>query len=290
MKSRQVCRFNSFLVCSLLAAGATGSSWAQSTSGAQGLLDNSWVFNLGTFAFETAIRASLNGQSRNNPEIDFDDTFGKANDATRVRADVLWRLTPTHHLRAMYFDNSTTRSRVLAEDVQWGDYTFGKGTGATLEQKLKVLALAYEYAFVRSPSYEVSGMLGVHYLDLSAQISGTATVTGPNCGKPPCTASAATQANQLPAPLPVVGFRWGWVVAPDWYIDAQGQYFKVKVGNYDGSWADARLSANWMFSRNVGLGLGYNRFTTRISVDKRDFDGRLKLGYSGVQVFLTGTF
>ena len=88
----------------------------------------------------------------------------------------------------------------------------------------------------------------------------------------------------------MVGFRWGWVVAPDWYIDAQGQYFKVKVGNYDGSWADARLSANWMFSRNVGLGLGYNRFTTRISVDKRDFDGRLKLGYSGVQVFLTGTF
>lgn len=290
MRTRQVGSFKSLMLCSLLAAGCAGSAWGQSTSGAQGLLDNPWVLNVGTFTFGTAIRANLNGQSTVKPEIDFNDTFGAANDASRVRADVLWRLTPTHRLRAMYFDNSESRSRVLAEDVQWGDNTFGKGSRADYSQKLKVLAVAYEYAFVRRPSYELAGSLGVHYLDLSVQISGSATLTGPACARPPCTASASTKVSQLPAPLPMAGLRAGWVVAPDWYIDAQGQVFKIKVGDYDGRWTDLRLGANWMFSRNYGLGLGYNYFGSRIDVEKADFNGRLKLGYSGVQLFLTGTF
>jgi long-subunit fatty acid transport protein len=50
------------------------------------------------------------------------------------------------------------------------------------------------------------------------------------------------------------------------------------------------LGATWMFHRNYGLGLGYNYFTSNLDVAKSDFNGQLKLGYSGVQAYLTGTF
>ena len=290
MTSRPVFRFRSLLLCSLLAAGAAGSALAQSSSGAQGMLDDRWVLNAGAFVFGSSLKANLNGQSSTNPEVNFDDTFGKADDATRVRADLLWRITPKHHLRFMYFDNSVTRSKELAEDVLWGDYTFGKGSRADLKTDFKVYELAYEYAFMRSPTYELAGTVGVHYMDLAVQLSGTAILTGPGCAAPPCTATATTKSSSLPAPLPVIGLRGGWVVAPDWYIDAQGQFFKIKVGEYDGYWSDLRVGATWMFSRHFGLGLGYNRFLTNVDVSKTDFNGRLKFGYSGLQAYLTGTF
>jgi hypothetical protein len=290
MKSTSALRVVSLLLCSLLGGGVATSALAQSSSGAQGLLNDRWVINLGAFVYGSSLKADLDGQSSNNPEVDFDNSFGKASDANRVRADVLWRITPEHRMRFLYFDNSVTRSKVLASDVTWGDYTFGQGSSAEFKQEFKVFELAYEYAFVRRPTYEVAASLGVHYVDLTMQLSGTAIVTGPACLTPPCTATATSKTSNLPAPLPVVGLRAGWVVAPNWYIDAQGQFFKVKVGDYDGNWSDLRVSATWMFHRNYGLGLGYNRFGTNVDVTKTDFNGGLKLSYSGLQAYLTGSF
>jgi hypothetical protein len=283
-------RLGSLMLCSLLGAGMAGPASAQSTGHADGLLNNSWVFNLGAFVFQTSVKAQLNGVSSENPEIDFDETFGNAEDASRFRADALWRITPAHHLRLMYFDNSSSRSRVLDEDVQWGDYTFLAGSRADLGHDYKVLAASYEYAFMRRPSYELAASLGVHYSETSLNISGTANITGPECKTPPCTATAASKSSSLPAPLPMIGLRAGWVVAPNWYIDAQGQFFKVKFDEYDGSWSDIRVGATWMFHRNFGLGLGYNRFYTNLDATRNDFNGSVKLGYSGVQAYLTGTF
>ena len=36
-----------------------------------------------------------------------------------------------------------------------------------------------------------------------------------------------------------------------------------------------------MFHRNYGVGLAYNRFASNLDVTKSDFNGELKLGYSG---------
>jgi hypothetical protein len=45
-----------------------------------------------------------------------------------------------------------------------------------------------------------------------------------------------------------------------------------------------------MFARNFGVGLGYNYFGVDVDVDKSSFNGTLKVGYSGLQLFVTGTF
>ena len=37
-----------------------------------------------------------------------------------------------------------------------------------------------------------------------------------------------------------------------------------------GYWTDLRVGATWMFSRNFGVGLGYNWFGTRVDVEKSD--------------------
>ncbi|MDN3920260.1 hypothetical protein [Roseateles violae] len=286
MRSRPWLKHVPALLGGLVGVSIAGSAQAQSN--AQGLLDNSWVFNLGAFVVGSDLSAGLNGSSRNNPTIDFDKNYGRADDATRIRGDVLWRITPVHHLRFMYFNNDTTRSRVLDNDVQWGDYTFKAGSRSDLQYKFEVSELAYEWGFLKTPTYELAASFGLHYSKTTLQLSGTATVTDAN-GQTG-TASAASKASSLPAPLPVIGLRGGWLLAPNWYLDGQAQFFKVNIDGYDGRWSDLRLGATWMFAKNFGVGLGYNRFGTRVDVDRNNFGGTLKASYSGLQAYLTGTF
>lgn len=270
----------------LLAAGLCAPALAQSN--AQGLLDNSFVINASAFVVGTEIKARLNGQSANNPEINFDDTFGKSNDTTRPRLDMLWRINPRHHLRFLYFDNSNSRTRTLERDVGWGDYVFRANATATAEIDFKVYELAYEYAFVRSPSYELALSLGVHATDFALRLSGVADLTGPNGGV--VSTGVSSQTADVLAPLPVIGVRGGWVVAPDWFLDGQAQVFALNSNGYEGNWSDLRLGVTWMFHRNFGIGLSYNRFATDVDIDKTKYRGGLKLSYGGALVSLIGTF
>jgi hypothetical protein len=288
MSSNSASKIASATLVYLSAALGTGSVMAQSATPAQALLDNQWVVNLGAFLLNSNIRASLNGESVENPEIDFDETLGRDNDATRVRGDVTWRITPTHHLRFGYFNHTTNRSKVIDQVVNWGDLTFDAGAQVDSRHKLAVYELSYEYAFMKQPTYEVSASLGMHYSDTTLQLSGNATVTNPDGTT--TNQTAAVKASNIPAPLPVIGLRGGWAVAPNWYLEAAGQYFALNYEGIDGSWSDLRASATWMFNRNFGLGLGYDRFTMRVNASKNDFNGKIKAGYSGVQAYLTGTF
>lgn len=276
-----------FIAAALL-GGAAGIVQAQGLTPAQSLLQDKFVFNLGGFIVGTDVTAHLNGSSSTNPDIDFDKTFGSGGDATRVRADALWRINPNHHLRFLYFNNTSTRERAIDRDIAWGDYTFHAGADVESKTKFEIFELAYEYAFWRSPDYEISGSLGVHYMKLTQQLSGVATFTDANGVT--SAASFTSKQNSIPVPLPVIGLRAAWAFAPQWVLEGQGQLFKATINGYDGSVNDLRAGVTWMFNKNFGAGVGYNRFWVKVDTSKPNFDGSVRLGYSGVQVFVTGAF
>ena len=253
-------------------------------SPAQGLIENPFGANLGVFIVGSDLKAKVNGTSTNNPEVDFNNEFGTGSDQTRVRLDLLWRIVPKHHVRFFFFDNDITRSRVVDRDIQWGDTTYHLGTNVESNVKMKVYELAYEYAFMHQPNFELNGSLGVHYTDLRIKLAGNATTGGGN------TAAFVTEERKLPAPLPVIGVRAGWMFAPQWYLEGIGQFFRINIDGYSGHWVDGRVGVTWMFTRNFGAGLGYNRWVTNVDVSRDNFNGSARFGYSGLQAYLTGTF
>jgi hypothetical protein len=177
---------------------------------------------------------------------------------------------------------------VIDRDLAWGDDVFTAGGEVKSKNSFKIYEFAYEYAFIRQPSFELAGTLGVHWLDMSIKLKGDALVTDENGNT--TAVSGESKKGSISAPLPVLGLRAGWVVAPSVYLDAQAQYFKAKIDGYDGRIWDLRAGATYMFTPNFGVGVGYNRFTTRVESDKERYDGRIKLAYSGFQAFLTGAF
>jgi hypothetical protein len=288
MSTRIFGKITRLVALSVVGAVGGASAFAQSGSPAQALIENTFVFNAGVFVLGTDLSATLNGQSTSNPSVDFDQTFGKGSDASRARIDAMWRITPQHHVRFAYFNNTVTRNRVLDKDINWDDTTFSAGANTESRTKYAVYELSYEYAFLHTPTYEVAGGLGIHFQDMSLRLSGTATITDSEGNV--TSSGSVSKSSSLPAPLPVIGVRAGWAVAPQIFLEAQAQIFKVSIDGYNGNWSDMRANATWMFSRNFGVGIGYDRFATRVNVSKSNFDGNLKLTYSGLQAFLTGTF
>jgi len=180
------------------------------------------------------------------------------------------------------------RSRAIDRNVEWGDYTFQAGAVVESQVKFEIIEAAYEYAFMRRPDFELAGSLGVHYMDLQMRLSGVATLT--NANDTVSQAAFATREGSAPLPLPVIGVRAGWAVAPQWFLEGQGQFFKAMIGDVVGRITDLRARATWMFSQNLGIGMGYNRFITTADVEKTSFNGQARIGYSGLQLFATGTF
>lgn len=274
-------RLSLALLCGLAIAGSAS---AQTSN----LVDDKFTLSLGGYLMQTDLTARLDGTVSRNQDIDFDKTLGLGDNTSRYRLDGLWRITPKHHLRFLYFDNKNSNTRTLTEDVRWGDILYQAGATLDSEAKFSIFELAYEYAFVHTPEYEVAGTIGVHYMDLSLKLYGTATVLDSNGNV--VSRQFQTKESSVPAPLPVLGVRGLWRVYPDVYLDAQAQFFRVTVSDVEGTVYDLRAGGTWMFTPNFGAGLGYNLFKTKVDVSKSDFNGKVDIGYSGVMLYLTGAF
>ncbi len=258
---------------------------------AQHLLTDPFTINVSGFVLATDLTARVNGTvtaADHSADVDFTRDFGMNREATRIRADASWRFTPRQQLRFSYFDNDITRSRTIDRDIAWGDYTFQANAQVTAQDKFTIYQLAYDFAVLHAPNYEVVGSVGIHLSDQTLRLSGTATVTPP--GGSPSSASYQTTLNSLSVPLPVIGLSGGWAFAPNWYLSGSAQFFKARLDGYDGNWRDVRASVTWMYNNHVGLSAGYDHYASRLDVNRKSFQGEVRYSYSGLLLGITGTF
>jgi hypothetical protein len=259
------------------------------SKGPPGLITDPFNVVLGGYIVGTNFKATLNGHSvSTDTPIDFNQTFGTGSDFNRFRLDAVWRITPKHHVRALWFQSDVTRSRNLTKNIEWGDYTFQANANIKATNNLGVYELAYEYAFITRPDFELTGSFGVHLLNMQLKLSGAATLTNPDGTT--TSVQSQTKASNLPAPLPVIGVGALWAVVPNVYLNGSAQVFKFSYDGYNGNWSDLRATGTWMFSRHFGAGLGYDWFHVNVDVSSANFNGKVALGYSGLQLFLTGSF
>ncbi|MEY2854407.1 MAG: hypothetical protein RL030_1539 [Pseudomonadota bacterium] len=247
------------------------------------LLDDPFSVSLGTFLLTTKTKISIDGTGGNSGTvIDTKKDLG-FKDADRFRLDATWRFAPNHKVRAMYFSISQSNTQMLDRDITVGDTVYPVNVEVTAKNSTSVYELAYEYSFLRRDNYEITASAGLHAIDFGFSLSGVGTVNGQ-------TGQARTETAGVTAPLPVFGLRGLWEIAPKWYVDAQAQYFALKIDNIDGRITDLRAGVTYMPGRHWGVGAGYNRFVTTVGVNKNAFDGQLKWNYSGAQVFVTASF
>jgi len=256
------------------------------------LLSDRFVVTFGGFVVISNINGSLSGSANTSGQnIDFDKRFGTDADQTRLRAEVLWRITPRQYLRFSYFNNAVQHTQAINQNFAWGDYTFLAGGEVTAEVKSRVYELDYEFAFLRRPNYAIVAGAGIHFEDLTLKLAGNASLTVDTpTGPVEQTATFTSKSNSVPAPLPVLGLRGDWAVSPRIYLDASAQVFALSYQGINGNWSDLRAGATWMFNDHFGIGMSYDRFAVHADLSKAGFTGRLNFGYQGLLISVKGGF
>lgn len=268
----------------LLAVASLASSFPAWSAGEDdSLLTNRFTASLGTFLLSTDTTLALNGAAGSvGTEVDLEKDLG-IRGSDRFRVDLNWRLTERQHIRALYFDFGSDSTRRIDTELVIGDTTYPVNAELTAGIDVKVYQIAYEYAFMKRDNWQLLGSFGAHVLDVGFFVRGQGSVGGQST-------SLRQEAASTAAPLPVLGLRYIWQFAPEWYLEAQGQYFQAKIDVYDGNLYDLRGGVTWMFSRHFGVGAGYNLFGVNVDVDRDRFRGSLDWNYSGAQIYVTGTF
>jgi hypothetical protein len=247
------------------------------------LLNDPFHLELGTFIMNSDIDARLDGEFEQGTEVNWDRTFGDE-DATRFRFDGYWRFADRHKLRFLWFNYARSDKRTTSRDIEWGDEVIPVDTEVKAESSFDVYELAYEYAFMRRDTFELAANIGLHYADISLTLAAKASTSGGSLDED------VKEEATLAAPLPVIGLRGTWALPYNFSIDASAQYFAVSIDEYDGSLQDYRIGVTWQPRKWLGVGLGYDRFSVDVDVEKDSFTGSLDWTYSGPMIYYSATF
>ena len=264
------CRALAGSICAL-ASGAV-------VAGDRGPIDQDVQLSLGAFFLATGSEVRLDGEAAGTgTKIDWENEF-HVDDRDQFRIDAFWRFASRHKVRLMYFENDRSNSIVLSRDIHFGDYVFPLDLKVDTFFNTRIVELAYEYTFLQRDNLELSASIGIHDTRVEAGLRGKLSTTGAGGSVELVDVQEVGSAD---GPLPVLGLRVLWDMGHDFYFDGIAQYFVTSIDEYDGRIEDYKVGVTWYPLRNAGIGLGYNRFVTKLDVEKQSFMGQLKLQYDG---------
>lgn len=279
-RSEGPARRNPRVALACLAFASVAHAWADTESGP---LHDRLELSLGTYLYtsSTNVRADAVGGVGQGTDFNLEHVF-RFDDQSVFRGEALWRIRPRHELRLMYFEINRAKEASLEETIDFDGEIFPVGAWARAEVDTRIVQLAYGYNFVRRDDYELGASAGVHQVRFGAGIRGRIDA-GPG-GELSGSLRGEIGTN---APLPMVGLHGTWRVWKELYLQGHVKYFNTRFDIYDGELVDMQGTLLWNFSRHAGAGLGYNYFKANVGVDDpRDFIGRIRWSYDGLQLFV----
>lgn len=204
-------------------------------------------------------------------DIDFEEALGLDASGTFFRLDGYYRFNRRHRFDFAVFDLSRDASTTIDEQIQFGDEIFDINTVVSAEADLLIVKAAYTWSFLVADS---------GYLGLTAGLylaSTKASIGEPNVGR--------AETEDITAPLPVVGLRGEYAIAPRWTLRGSGEIFKVEIDNVDGSLTDFYIGIDYQVVDRLAVGLGYNSVTIEVDSTNDDFSGLLDWTYDGALLY-----
>lgn len=192
------------------------------------------------------------------------------------RVEFMFRLRERNKLRIDYFEANRSATRVLTNNLAFGDTTFA--AGETLQSSLdwRVFGLTYTYSLYRSERFEVGTGLGVYALQVEAR--GVVPSTGQNQD-----VSAAD-------PVPTIPLDFTWCISRRFAFTARGNYVHAAISGTSGSLSDLHGDLQYRWSPYFSLGLGYTSMRTSVRRGSGSFPGTVSQDFAGAEGFVRFSF
>ena len=246
------------------------------------LLTTDFSLNVGVFfperTFKIGIDATVPGIER---EIDISEQLNLSTSETTEAYEIGWRFSEHWLLRTQYFSVGGSRSATLNEDVQWGDYTFGAGTGVFGGIDVSVARLFIGRTYSRDERREFGFGAGVHRLDLEAHLAGQAIINN----DPPLYTERRVSTN---GPLPNLGAWYVYSFTPKWALSTRLDWLSASIDKYDGTIINASAGVVYAFNRHFAAGLSYNYFEVDVDINEDNWTGFVEQTIDGAFIYLSG--
>jgi hypothetical protein len=252
------------------AEAQTGSS----SYGQQRGMEERFRLDIGGFfqKFDTTVSIDRSDGSPGT-EVNLEDVLGQDSHQTNLRLDGYWRFGPHGSLQFAYRGWHRTNEQVIDRDINIGDTTYHAGANVSTDNRVNVFQLYYGYSFWNTGQFELGAELGIsgYYTKISFEASGS--FTGPGG-----TTSGTTgrEEKNLLAPVPGIGgyFRYTFLQRFFGYATVKGLP-TVTISGYSGSMIDVTAGLDYFFTKNFGLGAGYEytkinfkgKSTPRVGID-----------------------
>ncbi|MGI9203578.1 MAG: hypothetical protein ACR2Q3_06190, partial [Woeseiaceae bacterium] len=178
-----------------------------------------------------------------------------------------YRFNTRHRIDFSVFDLSRDATGTIDRSIQFRDEIFDVDSTIATDLDLTIYKAAYTYSFmVRDEGYlGVTAGLYVISTDISLRESNTGQF----------------EAEDLTAPLPVIGLRGIYQLSPRLTLRGSGELFAIEFDNVDGTLFDFYVGLDYYFHENFAVGLGYNNVSLDVDADGSEFKGALDWTYDG---------
>jgi hypothetical protein len=238
-------------------------------------LTDRFFIGLGTFYAHSTSEARLTSPSGLGTSVSFEDALGLDNSDVVGQGLARWRMSDRWRLELEYFSLNRSNSKVLSQDIIWGDQTFPAGSQVDAKWDVSVARLSAGYSFFKTPDKELGVALGFHLTDIKAELA---------------TSGGNGDSGKLLAPLPVLS-GYGQVALTDhWAIAARLDAFRLAYKPYEGHIFAMGVDLLYQPWRYLGFGLGFRSLEIAASASNNDWEGAVRSSFSGPIAFISTSF
>jgi hypothetical protein len=244
------------------------------------------TFRLNVGGFLPAIDSSLSIISKNldlGRKVDLENDLGFDEDVTIAQVSGYWRFAPRHRLLAGYYAFNRDASKTLADQIQIGDKLFDVGVSLYTNWEIDFFQASYAYSFLQTEKWEVSGSVGLYYLDTAITLRGEGSISDGDGGW--TVAGQVTEGESVGLPIPLLGLAAEYQISPKWRAKASGRYFTLSLDEWSGHILEATAAVEFLFHKNFGIGTGYSYFDIEVERDRESRISELIYTYGAVQIY-----
>ena len=247
-------------------------------------MDAKYYFSVGGYFASRGFKASAAGSVTPTVPttfIDFDTDLRVDDAPDLLVAEFRWQYTSNWNLGQQYFNSSRDGYHVLEESIEWEGVTYEIGAEVAARTSVDVTRIVLSRNFRSNDDHDLRLTGGLHWLDLSAEIEGEATLGD---GSTAFTASKASAS----LPIPNLGILYQYSPSEKWLISARVDWFSASIDDWSGSIWNTNVNVNYQVGKNFGLGLGYQFFQIDGRLDEERWKGDLRVRFSGPTFLLSG--
>jgi hypothetical protein len=233
--------------------------------------------SLGVFLTDRESKTRLNGSLGNDgSDVDLESDLGLDRSDTVFRLDGYYRFNESHRIDFSAFDLSRSKTRVIDEEIEWGDTVFPINVNIKSQFSLAIYKLAYTWSFMRRENAYLGLTAGLYVASFGAKLSASDI--------------GSVESDSLTAPLPVIGLRGQYELSEKFTFRASGELFSLNFNEYDGTLIDLYAGIDYQLSEHAAIGLGFNSVSLDVGVTRNRFNGNLDWKYDGGLLFLKFDF